>query len=398
MGKIIIHQDAVHDPVALTALCPFQAIEWNKNRLEINAGCRMCKLCVKNGNGVFEFVEESPREKIDLSQWQGIAVVAEICGKSVHPVTWELLGKARELAGKVHCPVFCLMMGYSIKELSQQALEYGADEVFVYDDVMLEHFRIEPCAAVMEDFIASVKPSVLLVGGTECGRSLAPRLAARFRTGLTADCTFLDITESGQLDQIRPAYGGNIMAHIYTPHHRPQFATVRYKIFPLPPRQTPHGKITLRSLPENAGKSAITIRNICTREQSSGIEDAEVIVAGGRGFRKKEDLALLEELAGLLNGKVASTRALVEANWTGQKQQIGLSGRTVKPKLLIACGISGAVQFTAGMSGAERIIAINTDENAPIFKVSHVGIVGDLYEILPDLIEKVKQQKANLGQ
>ena len=276
----------------------------------------------------------------------------------------------------------------------QYGLEYGTDEVFLYEDQELSYFRAEPYTAMLEDFIRAIKPSVVLVGGTITGRSLAPRAAARFHTGLTADCTVLDITESTDLDQIRPAYGGNIMAHIRTPRHRPQFATVRYKIFPIPPKCTPNGKVTRRALSKDALATAIEILSVTPKAQESGIEDAEVIVAGGRGLKKPEDLAMLQELAGLLNGRVASSRALVEAGWTDPRQQIGLSGRTVKPKLLIACGISGAIQFVAGMSGAEQIIAINTDPKAPIFKVAHVAITGDLYEIVPQLIEAIKKHKA----
>ena len=395
MPYIKIHQDKAENKEKLAAICPFKAIELNNNELSINAGCRMCRLCVKNGGGVFEYVEErDSTPAVDKSQWRGIAVVAEITEGAVHPVTFELIGKARELAAKVNYPVYCLMIGYQISDLAKKILEYGADEVFVYDLPELQYFRIEPYTAVVEDFIRKVKPSSVLVGGTVSGRSLAPRTAARFRTGLTADCTKLDISESTDLDQIRPAYGGNIMAHINTPRHRPQFATVRYKIFSIPPKTEPKGKITACTLEKDKLKSAIDIISMTEKAKEVGIEDAEVLVVGGRGLKKPEDLAMLEELAKLLNGRVASTRALVEAGWTDPKQQIGLSGRTVKPKLLITCGVSGAIQFVAGMDGAEHIIAINSDPKASIFKVAHVGITGDLYKIIPELIEKIKSQKA----
>lgn len=395
MPYIKIHQDKAENKEKLAAICPFKAIELVNNELSINAGCRMCRLCVKNGGGVFEYVEErDSTPAVDKNEWRGIAVVAEITEGSVHPVTFELIGKARELAAKVNYPVYCLLIGYQITDLAKKILEYGADEVFVYDLPELQYFRIEPYTAVVEDFIRKVKPSSVLVGGTVSGRSLAPRTAARFRTGLTADCTKLDMGENTDLDQIRPAYGGNIMAHINTPRHRPQFATVRYKIFSIPPKTEPKGKITVCTLEQDKLKSAIEIISMTEKAKEVGIEDAEVLVVGGRGLKKQEDLAMLEELAKLLNGRVASTRALVEAGWTDPKQQIGLSGRTVKPKLLIACGVSGAIQFVAGMNGAEHIIAINTDPNASIFKVAHVGITGDLYKIIPELIEKIKSQKA----
>lgn len=395
MPYIKIHQDKAENKEKLAAICPFKAIEIVDGELSINAGCRMCRLCVKNSGGVFEYVEDrAPAPAVDKNAWRGIAVVAEITEGTVHPVTFELLGKARELAAKVNYPVYCLMIGWHISGLAEKILEYGADEVFVYDLPELQYFRIEPYTAVVEDFIRKVKPSSVLVGGTVSGRSLAPRTAARFRTGLTADCTKLDIGENTDLDQIRPAYGGNIMAHINTPRHRPQFATVRYKIFSIPPKTEPKGKITVCTLEKDKLESAIEIIAMTEKAREVGIEEAEVLVVGGRGIKKQEDLAMLEELAKLLNGRVASTRALVEAGWTDPKQQIGLSGRTVKPKLLIACGVSGAIQFVAGMNGAEHIIAINTDPNAPIFKVAHTGITGDLYKIIPQLIEKIKSQKA----
>ncbi len=389
MPYIKIHQEKAQDKARLAALCPFKSIELVNDTLSINAGCRMCRICIKKAGDVFEYVEEE-LPSVEKEKWRGIAVVAEITEGSVHPVTFELIGKARELAAKVNYPVYCLMIGYGIRDKAETILEYGADEVFVYDQPELQYFRIEPYTAVLEDFIRKVRPSSVLVGGTSTGRSLAPRAAARFRTGLTADCTSLDISENTDLDQIRPAYGGNIMAHINTPRHRPQFATVRYKIFPIPPKTEPKGKITMESIAQEKLKSAIDILEMKEKIREVGIEEAEVLVVAGRGIKKQEDLAMLQELAELLNGRLASTRSQVEAGWTDPKQQIGLSGRTVKPKLIITCGVSGAIQFVAGMNGSEHIVAINTDEKAPIFKVAHVGIVGDLYKIVPQLIEKIK--------
>ena len=372
MASIEIHQEKARDPESLIALCPFGAIEYADGRLSINAGCRMCRICVRKGEGVFEFVEDN-RPSVDKSLWRGIAVYAEVTEGKIHPVSLELIGKAREPA--------------------RELLEYGVDEVFAYDDPALRYFRIEPYAAVLSDFIETVRPSSILVGGTTSGRSLAPRVAARFRTGLTADCTRLEISPNSDLDQIRPAYGGNIMAHINTPRHRPQFATVRYKIFSIPERENRGGKVTFRRLDPGKLLSAIDILELREKPRETGIEEAEVLVAAGRGVKKPEDLAMLSELAGLLGGRLASTRALVEAGWLDSKHQIGLSGRTVKPKLLIACGVSGAIQFVAGMNGAERIVAINTDPDAPIFKVAHIAICQDLYQVVPQLLERIRSRK-----
>jgi len=393
MPHIVIHQEKAADPQALTGLCPFGAIEAVDGKLSINSACRMCRNCIKRGNGVFELAEESA-PGVDKSAWRGVAVIAEVEEGAIHPVTFELIGKAKELAAKVKQPVFALLIGSGVSPLAPRLAEYGADEIRVYDQEVFRYFRIEPFTAAAEDFIRKVRPSAILVGGTPAGRSLAPRLAARFRTGLTADCTKLDMSETTDLDQIRPAYGGNIMAHINTPRHRPQFATVRYKIFPIPPKTpNPGARIVREELPQEKCVSGIEVLQAELKERVRGIEDAEVIVAAGRGVRKPEDLAMLQELADLLDGRLAGTRAVVEAGWIDGRCQIGLSGRTVKPKLIITCGVSGAIQFVAGMNGSEKIVAINTDPEAPIFNIAHIGICGDLYKIVPDLIEKIKRAR-----
>jgi len=392
MSEIVIHADKISELSAMPALCPFGAIELNAGKLSVNAACRMCRICVKKGpKGAFELVETPNYEEVDLSQWKGIAVYVEHEAGEIHPVSLELLGKARELAKASPQPVYCLLVGSNVRRHAARLVKYGADEVFVYDHPELEHFRIEPYAAAFSDFVASRKPAIMLVGGTTVGRSLAPRVAARFRTGLTADCTSLEIQEDGALAQIRPAFGGNIMAHIVTPKRRPQFATVRYKIFSFPEELSePKGRVTDCEVKESFLKSAIDVLSVSPKRNEKGIEEADVIIAAGRGVKKKEDLEMLKELAALLGGELAATRSLIEAGWVEPRRQIGLSGRTVKPKLLIACGISGAIQFVAGMKGSELIMAINSDKDAPIFKVAHRCLVGDLYEILPELIANVK--------
>jgi len=391
MSHISIHQEKIADKAAALALCPFGAISENvRGELEIGAGCRMCRVCIRKGGGAFEFVDDS-EPGVDKSKWRGVAVVTEMMPDGdIHPVGLELLGKARELAAKIDHPVYAVVIGYKTDTAVRNCLEHGADEVHVYDDEQLEHFRIEPYSAALEEFINAVHPSSVLVGGTVNGRSLAPRVAARFRTGLTADCTVLDMSPTTDLDQIRPAYGGNIMAHINTPKHRPQFATVRYKIFSIPEKCEPHGKVVRHSLAADALKSAIEVIEMRRKDAEKGIEDSEVLVVAGRGVRQPADLEMLEKLAKILGGRLATTRAVVEAGWVDAKLQIGLSGRTVKPKLIITCGVSGAIQFVAGMQGAETIVAINSDPKASIFKVAHVALVGDLYTIVPELISRLK--------
>lgn len=395
MKKIVIHQFNVKNPNELIALCPFDAIEYVNDVIAINSACKMCGICAKKAPDVFKLVEVE-RPQVDKSKWNGIAVYVDHIEGDIHPVTFELIGKAKEMAAKINHPVYCLFMGNNIKDKAKVLLEYGVDEVFVYEDEELEYFRIEPYTAVFEDFINRQKPTIVLVGGTTVGRSLAPRTAARFRTGLTADCTILDIQENTDLDQIRPAFGGNIMAHIYTPYHRPQFATVRYKIFDAPKKiAKPKGKITECSINKNKLASKINVIEVKKKAKEESIENADVIVVAGNGIKKEEDLKMVYELAGLLGGMVATTRPLIEAGWTDYRYQIGLSGRTVKPKLIITCGVSGAIQFTAGMNNSDTIVAINTDENASIFDVAHYGIVGDIYDVVPALINKLKQAKQN---
>lgn len=396
MAKIVINQDKVTEMKKVLDICPFGAIELNDGKLEIGAGCKMCKICVKTGpKGVFEFVEDEVI-KIDKDKWKGIAVYVDHHEGDIHPVTFELIGKAKEMAKKINQPVYCIFVGSNLEGKTDVLLSYGVDNVFVYDYKDLKEFKIEPYTACVENFIKEVKPTILLFGGTTIGRSLAPRLAARFKTGLTADCTILDVQENTDLDQIRPAFGGNIMAHIHTPNHRPQFATVRYKIFSAPEKvDHPTGKVTLCNIDEDKLKSDIEVLEINNKTKEVGIEDAEVIIVGSRAIKKKEDMEMLYKLADLLGGQVAGTRPLVESGWIDAKKQIGLSGRTVKPKLIITCGVSGAIQFVAGMNGSECIISINKDEKAPIFDTAHYAIVGDVYDVIPRLIKDLELEKTN---
>ena len=392
MAKIVVHQDKVTKPEGLVELCPFNAIEYTSAGITINSGCKMCKICIKQEPEIFEYVE-SVRETVDKSLWKGVAVYIDHVEGDIHPVSYELIGKARELAQKINHPVHAIFMGHDIMKDAEKILKYGVDEVFVYDETELKDFRIEPYAACFEDYIHNNRPSIVLVGGTTIGRSLAPRLAARFRTGLTADCTVLDVQENTDLDQIRPAFGGNIMAHIHTPDHRPQFATVRYKIFDAPAIvENPAGLITKCSVASEKLASEIEVLEVHEKEKTIGIEDAEVIIVVGSAFKKQEDLSLAYKLADKLGAKVASTRPLIEKGWMDPKLQIGLSGRTVRPKLIITCGVSGSVQFVAGMKGSEQIMAINIDPEAAIFKNAHYAVVGDIYEVLPRLIERIENE------
>ncbi|HHX00240.1 MAG TPA: electron transfer flavoprotein subunit alpha/FixB family protein [Acholeplasmataceae bacterium] len=374
------------------SICPFNAIEWDGEKVSINSNCRICKICVRKEPTIFS-LEQDQVVEIDKSKWVGVGVFIEHYQGKIHPVSLELIGKAKELASVVNHPIYAVIFTDDVSKFGDELLAYGVDKVYAYEDSRLKHFNVQIYTNMMEDFINKVKPSVILYGGTSIGRSFAPRVAARFKTGLTADCTILEMKENTDLIQNRPAFGGNIMAGIVCPNTRPQMATVRYKIFKMPEKVTPHGEIVKMDTSKLSFESKLRLVEINEKPKEVDISEADVIVACGRPFNTKESLQMAEELADLLGGQVAVTRPLIEMGLADPKKQIGLSGRTVAPKVLINLGISGAVQYTAGMTGSELVFSINTDKKAPIFDVSHYGLVGDVFEILPKLIEDIKVLK-----
>ncbi len=398
MGKLVINQNLINPLNAdgLIKLCPFGAISYNGSEIEISSACKMCKLCVKKSSGLIEYEEETVAE-IDKSEWNGICVYADVSGGQIHRVTFELCGKAQELARVTGHPIYAVLIGYNCEAAAHKLLHYGVDRVFVYNNEAFKDFRIEPYCAAFCDFIEKVKPSSILVGATNLGRQLAPRVAARCRSGLTADCTVLEMKENTDLVQIRPAFGGNIMAQIISPNTRPQFCTARYKVFSEPkPTENKSGEIVNMTVTPQMLKSEIEVLKTTRKPREVDIAEADVIVAIGRGASGESIRQKAEELAELLGGVVACTRPLAENNIFDAKRQIGLSGRTVKPKLILCLGISGAVQFAAGMKSSDCIVAINTDKSAPIFDVAHYCVVGDVNEIVPMLIEKIKEAKADV--
>lgn len=390
---LVINQKLVNDETGkqLVELCPFNAISYENGKLDIGVGCKLCKMCVRKGpQGVVTF-QEDEIVKVNKDEWNGICVYADSDHGVLHKVTFELIGKAKELASVINHPVYALLIGNNCDEDIKELLSYGVDKVFVYEHEELRDFDIEKYANCFSDFIETVKPSSILVGATNVGRCLAPRVAARFHTGLTADCTRLEMKENTDLVQIRPAFGGNIMAQIVNPNRRPQFCTVRYKIFNSPEKvEEPKGEVVRVEIKQEWLKSNTEILKIEEKPRELDISEADVIVAVGRGLKSADDLAMVNELAELLGGVVACSRPMVEAGIFDAKHQIGLSGKTVKPKLIITLGISGAIQFTAGMNGSDCIIAVNSDPEAQIFDVCNYGIVGDMYEIVPQLIKQIK--------
>ena len=396
---LIINQNLVNGETGkqLVELCPFKAISYIDGKLDINAACKLCKVCVNKGpNGVISFQEEE-KVIINKDEYKGICVYTDSDHDKIHGVTFELIGKAKQLAKQINHPVYALLICDDYLDKTNELLSYGVDKVFVYQHELFKEFDMQRYTNCFADFINKVKPSTILVGATNLGRSLAPRVAARFHTGLTADCTKLEIKENTDLVQIRPAFGGNIMARIINPNNRPQFATVRYKVFHKPEKvNDPCKEYELMNIDDKWLESNNEIISSVVKPKEVDIAEAEVIVAVGRGLKAKEDLAMVEELASLLNGVVACSRPLVEENIFNNKQQIGLSGKTVKPKLIITLGISGAIQFTSGMNNAECIVAVNSDPHAQIFSIANYGIVGDMYEVLPKLIKMIKEDNLNV--
>lgn len=376
--------------------CPFGAIDMVNGKPELNAACKVCGICVKNCPEKAIVKLETKVDSVDKSKWNDILVYAEVSGGRLHPVSLELIGKAHELKEAVPgFKVKAVLVGDGVSAYAEELRHYGVSEVAVYDDKELGYYRADAYASCVEDYIKYCKPSVVLVGATALGRSLAPRLATRFHTGLTADCTTLILRDTTDLVQIRPAFGGNIMAQIVTLNTRPQFATVRYKVMNAPVRSDEvTGEIVTRKIPQGVAESKASCVSVVPVPPKQSISDAEILVVGGRGLQKEADLDMIKELAKLLGGDWAVTRPLVEKGWTTNDRQIGLSGRTVRPRLIITCGVSGAIQFTACMNGSDHIVSINTDKDAPIFEVAHIGVVGDLYEIIPNLINQLKEAQA----
>jgi electron transfer flavoprotein alpha subunit len=320
----------------------------------------------------------------------GILVYVEFDGSGICPVSLELIGEAARLAKKSKMKVCAMAVGENTGSLRSVLGRYPLEMVYLYENT--GEFRADVYEQAVEDCVGRICPSIILVGGTAGGRALAPRVAARFRTGITADCTELDIDACDNLVQTRPAFGGNVMARILTPEKRPQIATVRPGVMK---QILPSDKENVKFIEIGFDyvQSGVTVLKKTEEASGDGITNAEIIVAAGRGVKCKEDLSMLRELAQLLGGKLASSRALVEKGWVSSGRQIGLSGQTVSPKCLITFGISGSVQFRAGIKNAETIISVNTDPNAEIFKIAHYPICCDLYDIVPEMIKMIKGNK-----
>jgi len=345
---------------------------------------------------------------MNLEEYKGVYVFAQQVDNEISPIAFELLGKAKDLASDLNQEVVAVLIGSGIKGLADQLAEYGADKVIVVDDPELKEYRTEPYAHALASVINKYKPEIVLVGATAIGRDLGPTVSARVATGLTADCTQLDIGDfplqplpgkeqkHNQLLMTRPAFGGNTIATIACPDNRPQMATVRpgvmQKISPVK-----GAKAVVEEFNPGFTKNNryVTIKEVVKAVSDvEDIMDAKILVSGGRGVGSPENFKILEELAAAVGGTVSCSRAVVDAGWKPKDMQVGQTGKTVRPHVYFAIGISGAIQHVAGMEESDIIIAINKDEDAPIFDVADYGVVGDLNKIVPQLTEKIKAVKA----
>ncbi len=345
---------------------------------------------------------------INLDEYKGVYIFAEQVDKKLSGIALELLGEANKLAKDLGSDVTAVLAGSDIKGLADELAAYGADKVIVIDDPELKEYRTEPYTHALAETISKFKPEIMLVGATPIGRDLGPRVSARVATGLTADCTQLDIGDfplkavpgkeaeqkHNQLLMTRPAFGGNTIATIACPNNRPQMATVRPGVMKKLPKDASHKAEIIEFNPgfKPNGNYVEILDIVKSVSQAVDIMDAKILVSGGRGMQSPENFAILEELAEVLGGQVSCSRAVVDAGWKPKDLQVGQTGKTVRPNLYIACGISGAIQHLAGMEESDIIVAINKDEYAPIFDVADYGIVGDVFKIVPELTKTLKAE------
>ncbi|MCM0649568.1 electron transfer flavoprotein subunit alpha [Clostridium swellfunianum] len=377
--------------------CPFDAIEVIDKKAAIKDNCTVCGVCEPSCKFKAIIVDrEKTNSEVDLSAYKGVWVFAEQRDGEIMSTVLELLGEGRKLADTLGVELTAVLIGYNVTLLAQELINYGANNVINVEHTELKDYTTEPYTKVIAELIEERKPEVVLIGATNIGRDLGPRLSARIKTGLTADCTKLEIdVERRLLLQTRPAFGGNLMATIITEKHRPQMATVRPGVMKkgeyAPKRK---GSIEVINADINAEEIRVKVlEKVKTVKQAVELVEAEVIVSGGRGVGNKEGFKLLEELAKAVGGVVGSSRAAVDEGWITTDHQVGQTGKTVRPRIYIACGISGAIQHLAGMQGSDCIIAINKNPDAPIFKIADYGIVGDLYKVIPEMIEEIRKGK-----
>lgn len=388
--------------------CPVAAIELSSDGVahidpELCVGCGKCSDSCPVGAVKFEKKKRKRLSKTDRgapakseSGYEGVSVFIEVLDGQGAEVSWELAGKARELAAPLGVKVIGFLLGHDVDHVAREAIHYGCDEVHVVDHPSLAHYTSGAYGKALAELVEEVRPEILLIGATYLGRDLAGVVATRLKTGLTADCTGLDIEESTRLLLMtRPTFGGNIMATIFCEHRRPQMSTVRPKVMRLPEKDTTReGGIIPHELTPVEFQLPVLVEFIRTASEfgTADIAQSPVLIVAGRGACDQESFVMLQKLADLLGGMVACSRPVVESGQMPYERQVGQTGKTVAPKLYIGVGVSGAVQHLVAIQGAEKIVAINKDPKAPIFKVADVGIVGNYLEVVPELIAQLQQR------
>ncbi len=381
-------------------VCPTEALEIYLTPEEQKI---LAELAAQTGAAAAPLAEEEEEEEEEvaapakLKEYKGVWVFVEHTEGKAAEVSWELLGVGGDLAKTLGVELSSVVIGDNVEHLCQEAFVYGAAKVYLIDDPVFHYYRTEPYYKAICYLVEKYKPEIILVGATGLGRDLAGAVATKLATGLTADCTGLSIDERGFLLQTRPAFGGNIMATILTENTRPQMATVRPHVMAMPEKNVSlRGEIIRDSVPFKEEDFTSKVLEIIRDSKADDIDiaAADIIVSGGRGMAASENFRMLQELADELGGVVGCSRAVVEAGWMPVERQVGQTGKTVRPKIYVACGISGAIQHLVGMQSSDVVIAINRDRQAPIFEVATYGIVGDVFEVVPAIIKRVRELRA----
>ncbi len=393
MSYVVINKEACIGCEACIPTCPQAALYMKDGKAEVNEKCNLCGACISVCPVNALSIPREIKDASALADYKGVWVLVEHDGKKPVTVTYELIGEARKLADKRNTYVGAVLLGNNVEAMADDLGSYGADKVYLCQAPVLEHYRTEPYGDVIVELVKKYKPEIVLSGATTQGRDLAGFVATILETGLTADCTGLDIDEaSGNLLQTRPAFGGNIMATILCPNTRPQMSTVRPKVFPVPEKTDKKPEIINFEFDFSKINIRTEVLEYLPFEEKISLADAEIIVSGGRGLGKPENFEIIKEFADTIGAAVGASRAAVDAGWISYEHQVGQTGKTVRPKIYIACGISGSVQHLAGMKHSDIIIAINKDPEAPIFKVASYGIVGDVMTIIPLMTKELKKR------
>lgn len=396
--KAIVDQKKCTVCGVCSEVCPVGAIKITETAAEVSDECTLCSMCVDTCEfGAISLPEAGSGVggTEDLAAYSGVWVFAEWREGNVHKVSHELLSSGRVLADRRGSSLAAVLLGHGLNDgLSEELMSYGADVVYVVDRPELAQFTDEAYANVLVELIRRKKPEILLAGATSIGRSFIPRVAASLQTGLTADCTELDISDEGLLLQTRPAFGGNVMATIICPNRRPQMATVRPKVMKPVKKPDHKGRVEVVEIADECLKTRVEVLEVIPeKDQTAKLTEADIIISGGRGLRKGENFALIEEVAQLMKGAVGASRGAVEEGWIEPSHQVGQTGRTVAPTLYMAVGIAGAIQHVVGMQGSQVIVAVNKDTMAPIFDIASYGVVADLFEFIPAFVRKIKQER-----